>query len=108
MRASDPRIEPRQLAEAWKAHKLKQVRAGFAALSATEQVPWIDEPAPRLQASPVVTPGLRRRLVVHDRAASLISRVVLDVCANGHYASACPYSSDRDPVMCSMAEGRRH
>ena len=108
LRASDPRIETQQLAEAWKAHKLKQVRAEFAALSEAEQGRWIDEAAPRLLASPIATPGLRRRLAEHDWESPLISRVVLDVYASGRYGSAWQEPSDRALVRCSVAEGRQH
>lgn len=107
-RAADPRIEAQQLVEAWKAHKLKQVRAEFAALPEAEQVRWIDESAPRLLASTIATPGLRRRLAEHDWESPLISRVVLDVYATGRYGSDWKEPSDMDIVMFSVAEGRQH
>lgn len=107
VRAADPRVEAQQLAEAWKAHKLKQVRAEFAALPEAEQVRWIDEAAPRLLASSISTPGLRRRLAEHDWESPLISRVVLDVYATGRYGSAWKDPSEMDIVMFSVAEGRQ-
>jgi hypothetical protein len=106
-RAADPRQEAQQLVEAWKAHKLKQVRAEFAALPEHEQVRWIDEAAPRLLDSPIATPGLRRRLAEHDWESPLISRVVLDVYATGRYGSGWKEPSEMDIVMFSVAEGRQ-
>ncbi len=103
----DPRLEAQQLIEAWKAHKLKQVRAEFATLPEDEQVRWIDQAAPRLLDSPIATPGLRRRLAAHDWESPLISRVVLDVYATARYGSTWKAPSEMDIVMFSVAEGRR-
>ena len=106
-RPADPRQEAQQRVEAWQAHKLKQVRAEFAALPEVEQVRWIDEAAPRLLGSPIATPGLRRRLAEHDWESPLISRVVLDVYATGRYGSAWKEPSEMDIVMFSVAAGRQ-
>jgi hypothetical protein len=106
-RSPDPQLEARQLAEAWRTHRLKQVRAEFAALPEDEQVRWIDEAAPRLLDSPIATPGLRRRLAEHDWESPLISRVVLDVYASARYGSAWKDPSEMDLVMFSVAEGRQ-
>lgn len=106
-RAADPQQEAQQLADAWKAHKLKQVRAEFAGLPEAEQVRWIDAAAPRLLASPIATPGLRRRLAEHDWESPLISRVVLDVYATARHGGAWKEPSEMDLVMFSVAEGRQ-
>ena len=106
-RPADPRQETQQLVGAWQAHKLKQVRAEFAALPAAEQRRWIDEAAPRLLNSPIATPGLRRRLAEHDWESPLISRVVLDVYASGRYGSAWKEPSEMDLIMFSVAAGRQ-
>ena len=106
-RAPDPRQEAQQLADAWRAHKIKQVRAEFAALPEDEQRRWIAEAAPRLLDSPIATPGLRRRLAEHDWESPLISRVVLDVYATGRYGSGWKEPSEMDIVMFSVAEGRQ-
>ena len=105
-RTADLRQEAQQLVEAWKAHRLKQVRAEFAALSDDEKVRWIDAAAPRLLESSIATPGLRRRLSEHDWESPLISRVVLDVYASGRYGSAWKEPNEMDIVMFSVAESR--
>lgn len=101
----DPRKDQEELVLAWKASRVRQIRAEFAELSQDEKVHWIDEAAPVILGS-VATPGIRRRLADKDWESPLISRVVLDVYGKGRYGSQWLEPSEMDLMMFSAAEGR--
>ncbi len=101
----DPRKDQEELALAWKASRMRQLRAEFAELSQEEKVRWIDEAAPVILGS-VATPGIRRRLADKDWESPLISRVVLDVYGKGRYGSQWLEPSELDLMLFSAAEGR--
>ncbi len=94
-----------ELVNAWKASRMRQIRAEFAELPQDEKVRWVDEAAPIILAS-VATPGIRRRLADKDWESPLISRVVLDVYGKGRYGSRWLEPSEMDLMMFSAAEGR--
>jgi hypothetical protein len=103
--AVDARKDQEELVNAWKASRMRQIRAEFAELAHEEKVRWIDEAAPIILSS-VTTPGIRRRLADKDWESPLISRVVLDVYGQGRYGSQWLEPSELDLVMFSAAEGR--
>lgn len=105
--AADPAKDREALVEAWKASRFRQVRAEFAALPESERSRWIDEAAPAIAASSVMTPSMRRRLADHDWESPLISRAVLDVYASGRYGSAWKEPGEMDLVLFSVAGQRR-
>lgn len=102
----DPRKDQEELANAWKAHRMRQVRAEFTELSQDEKVRWIDEATPIILSSTLITPGMRRRLAEKDWESPLISRVVLDVYAKARYGSQWQEPSEMDLVLFAAAEGR--
>jgi hypothetical protein len=101
----DPRQDQEELVNAWKASRMRQIRAEFAELPQDEKVRWIDEAAPTI-LSAVATPGIRRRLADKDWESPLISRVVLDVYGKGRYGSQWLEPSEMDLLMFSATEGR--
>lgn len=96
-----------ELLARWRAHRTRQVRAEFAALTEAEQAVWIDQAAPTILASSLATPGLRKRLAERNWESPLISRIVLDVFATSRHGGQWNEPSEMDLVMFSVAEDRR-
>jgi hypothetical protein len=102
----DAQREREEMVDAWKASRLKQIRADFLALSEPERVAWIDQAAPVILQSAVATPAVRKRLADRDWESPLISRVVLDVFASAKFGPAWKSPSEMDLVMFSVASER--
>jgi hypothetical protein len=103
----DPRREQQELEEAWKANRLKQIRAEFSALPDDEKAKWIDEAAPTILSWSITTPAMRRRVADHDWESPLISRVVLDVYATARHGKGWKEPTEMDLVMFTVAADRQ-
>lgn len=104
--STDATEEREALSSAWKMNRLKHIKSEFAALPEDERARWIDEAAPAVANSSVMTPGLKRRFAERDWESPLISRIVLDVYASGRYGSGWKEPSEMDLVLFSVAESR--
>jgi hypothetical protein len=105
-----PKVAPRrgqlERVEAWKANRQKQIRAEFSALPDDEKAKWIDQAAPTIRQSSVMTPALRKRIADRDWASPLISRVVLDVYASARHGAGWKEPGEMDLVMFTAAADR--
>lgn len=95
-----------ELAEAWRAEKVRQVRAEFAALPEQDQRRWLElaKGHRNLQA---MTVAMRKRIDAGEWESPLIRHAVLDTYATARYGSGWKEPGEMDLVMFSVAQSRK-
>ena len=95
-----------QVLEAWRAERLRQIRAEFAALPEPEQSQWLDRARSHKNLK-AMTAAMNKRLEAGEWESPLIRHAVLDTFAATRYGSAWKEPSELDLVMFSVGESRQ-